>query len=180
MARGAGEHIALEADGPYHFAANTLAPGGAMLARHRLLAARGWAVISVPSYVWNELADAARGAWLMQARLLRSPLGAVCLVSLPVRAPSAGAAHSEHMPPHRCGGVRALLVLCGPAERWASASGVRCRQSVARARRRRPLQHSRPAPRGPCPALRSWLPCSRRGACLRMPSAQRKLPALWT
>ena len=72
----AGERIALEADGPSHFNANTLAPGGPMLARHRLLAARGWAVISVPYYVWNELKDDGRGAWLMQARLLRSLLPA--------------------------------------------------------------------------------------------------------
>lgn len=64
----AGERIALEVDGPSHFAANTLAPGGAMLARHRLLAARGWVVISVPYYIWNRLNDAGRGAWLMQAR----------------------------------------------------------------------------------------------------------------
>ena len=72
----AGERIALEADGPSHFAANTLAPGGAMLARNRLLAARGWAVISMPYYVWAELKDDARGAWLMQACLLRSSLAA--------------------------------------------------------------------------------------------------------
>ena len=72
----AGERIALEADGPSHFAANTLAPGGAMLARRRLLAARGWAVISVPYYVWEKLNNDGRGAWLMQARLLRSLLPA--------------------------------------------------------------------------------------------------------
>ena len=64
----AGKRIALEVDGPSHFAANTLAPGGAMLARHRLLAARGWAVISVPYYVWERLSEAGRNAWLMQAR----------------------------------------------------------------------------------------------------------------
>ena len=74
----AGERIALEADGPSHFAANTLAPGGAMLARNRLLVARGWAVISVPYYVWAELNDDARGAWLMQARMLRILLTAAC------------------------------------------------------------------------------------------------------
>ena len=75
----AGERIALEADGPSHFAANTLAPGGAMLARNRLLAARGWEVISVPKYVWVELNDDACGAWLLQARPLRSSLAAACL-----------------------------------------------------------------------------------------------------
>ena len=50
-----------------------------MLARHRLLAARGWAVISVPYYVWYELDDAGRGAWLLQARLPRRSLVAACL-----------------------------------------------------------------------------------------------------
>ena len=79
----AGERIALEADGPSHFNANTLAPGGGMLARRRLLAARGWEVISVPYYVWDELNDAARGAWLMQARLPRRSLLAACLLCEP-------------------------------------------------------------------------------------------------
>ena len=129
--RCAGERIALEADGPYHFAANTLAPGGALLARHRLLAARGWAVISVPYYVWNELNDNGRGAWLMQARLLRSSLVASCLISSPVRAPSAGAARSEHMPPHRCGGERPLLCcvarLSGGQAHMVCAAGDRAR-----------------------------------------------------
>ena len=45
-----------------------------MLARRRLLAARGWAVISVPYYVWQELNDDVRGAWLMQARFLHNSL----------------------------------------------------------------------------------------------------------
>ena len=83
----AGERIAVEADGPSHFAANTLAPGGAMLARRRLLAARGWAVISAPFYVWEELNGAERGAWLMQARpqcpmlaaSLHGDAGAMCV-----------------------------------------------------------------------------------------------------
>ena len=64
----AGERIALEADGPYHFTANTLAPNHRLIMRHRLLAARGWLLISVPSYLWQRLNDAGRGAWLLQAR----------------------------------------------------------------------------------------------------------------
>ena len=71
-----------------------------MLARHRLLAARGWAVISVPSYVWNELDDAGRGAWLMQARSLRTSLTAFCLPASSVRAPSARDAFGEQILPH--------------------------------------------------------------------------------
>ncbi|KAK9831432.1 hypothetical protein WJX81_004289 [Elliptochloris bilobata] len=61
-----GERIALEADGPSHFAVNTHRPGGSMIARHRLLAARGWAVVSIPYYLWDHLKDAVRGAWLLQ------------------------------------------------------------------------------------------------------------------
>lgn len=45
--------IALEVDGPHHFTANTLKPLGEMLARQRLLEARGWTVISVPFYIWS-------------------------------------------------------------------------------------------------------------------------------
>ncbi|KAK9841811.1 hypothetical protein WJX81_004571 [Elliptochloris bilobata] len=48
------------------FTANTRSPGGSMIARHRLLSARGWAVISVPYFLWEELTDDVRGAWLLQ------------------------------------------------------------------------------------------------------------------
>ena len=64
----AGERIALEADGPFQFTANTLAPCHRLITRHRLLAARGWLLISMPSYLWQRLNDAGRGAWLLQAR----------------------------------------------------------------------------------------------------------------
>ena len=53
-----------------------------MLVRRRLLAARGWAVISVPYYVWDRLNDDGRGAWLLQARLLRCSLILACLPDL--------------------------------------------------------------------------------------------------
>lgn len=69
----AGERIALEVDGPHHFTANTLAVGGAMAARHRLLGAAGWAVVSVPFFLWDTLDDAARSAWLLQARPAPAP-----------------------------------------------------------------------------------------------------------
>ena len=171
----AGERIALEADGPYHFAANTLAPGGAMLARHRLLAARGWAVISVPGYVWKELEDAGRGAWLMQARLLRCSLVAAWLPVLCT--PLAQGLRLVSTLHQYVWWEARFTVLCGRDEGRASTRGVLCRESVARARHRRALQHSRMVLRGLCPPSRSWLPRSRRSACLRMWSAQRKLPA---
>ncbi|CAL8462328.1 g1861 [Coccomyxa elongata] len=66
------EKIAIEVDGPHHFTANTLAVTGEMLARQKLLKARGWAVISVPFFRWSGLTDAARVEWffpeLAQAR----------------------------------------------------------------------------------------------------------------
>ena len=65
---GAGERIALEADGLSQFTTNTLAPCHRLITRHRLLAARGWLLISVPCYLWQRLNDAGRGAWLLQAR----------------------------------------------------------------------------------------------------------------
>lgn len=65
----AGECIALEVDGPHHFTANTRALGGGTAARHRLLNAAGWAVVSVPYFLWAALDDGVRGAWLLQARL---------------------------------------------------------------------------------------------------------------
>lgn len=65
---GTGELIAIEVHGRHQFTSNTRAPTGRILARHRLLVARGWAVTHVPSYVWGMLDDAVRGAWLLQAR----------------------------------------------------------------------------------------------------------------
>ena len=43
--------------------ANTLAVTGEMLARQKLLKARGWAVISVPFFRWSGLSDAQRTDW---------------------------------------------------------------------------------------------------------------------
>lgn len=64
----AGERIAIEVDGPHHFTANTLQPLGELLARQKLLEARGWAVISVPFFQWSKLADDSRAAYLGQVR----------------------------------------------------------------------------------------------------------------
>ena len=66
----AGERIAFEVDGPHHFTANTLAATGEMLARQKLLRARGWAVISVPFFRWAGRADEARARWLLQVQHL--------------------------------------------------------------------------------------------------------------
>ena len=64
----AGERIALAADGQGRFFANSHVPTGNMIVRRRLLAARGWAVLSVPYYLWAELSEDLRRAWLLQAR----------------------------------------------------------------------------------------------------------------
>ena len=65
----AGERIAFEVDGPHHFTANTLAVTGEMLARQKLLRARGWHVVSVPFFRWAGRSDEARAQWLLQVRL---------------------------------------------------------------------------------------------------------------
>ena len=62
----ADEMIALEVDGPHHFTANTLKPLGEMLARQRLLEARGWTVISVPFYVWSNKTPEYRQSYLQE------------------------------------------------------------------------------------------------------------------
>jgi len=62
----AAERITFEVDGPHHFMANTLAVTGEMLARQKLLRARGWHVISVPFFHWAGRSDGARAQWLLQ------------------------------------------------------------------------------------------------------------------
>ncbi|KAK9787612.1 hypothetical protein WJX73_000609 [Symbiochloris irregularis] len=47
--------IALEAAGPSHFAANRRMFLGDAMARHRSILARGWILISVPCFVWDQL-----------------------------------------------------------------------------------------------------------------------------
>ncbi len=64
----AGEKIAIEVDGPHHFTANTLQVTGEMLARQKLLNARGWAVISVPFFRWSGKTDAERIEWFKPVR----------------------------------------------------------------------------------------------------------------
>ena len=63
-----------------------------MLARHRLLAARGWAVISVPYYVW----DAAGRCWARRvadagALAMHCSMLAASLMVIACAAPSARA-----------------------------------------------------------------------------------------
>jgi hypothetical protein len=62
----AGVRVAIEADGPWHFIQPSNTPEGGTLFRNRALAARGYAVLSIPYWEWNAL----RGADSKQQYLL--------------------------------------------------------------------------------------------------------------
>ena len=169
--RETGELIAIEVEGPHEFLNNAFAPRGRIIAKHRLLVARGWAVIHVPYYMWAKLDNAVRGAWLLQARcrsccseLLRfkckqvsCPLQVSCHPAYAVLFYGRyGALHALHRFDRHCAGRR---------------------RYSARARCRRRLQRRPPEPRGPCPGLRTWLPRLRRSASWTALAARRAMPA---
>lgn len=62
--------IAIEVDGPFHFAVNTNSPLGQTMIRRRLLRACGWTVISVPCHTW--WVDG-HGGWWWRELLVRLP-----------------------------------------------------------------------------------------------------------
>ncbi|GIL62383.1 hypothetical protein Vafri_16604, partial [Volvox africanus] len=53
--------IAVEVDGPSHFTANTLQPLSPTIYRRRCLENRGWVVVSVPYWLWNQCRTATGG-----------------------------------------------------------------------------------------------------------------------
>jgi len=56
-------------DGPHHFTANTQAPLGETAGRRRLLAARGWTVVSIPYFLWDASpSQLAKHAYLAKVR----------------------------------------------------------------------------------------------------------------
>lgn len=63
-----GTRVAIEVDGPSHFATNDQEHVlGDTVARRRVLVACGWVVISVPFYVWQRMpSTTARAAWLQR------------------------------------------------------------------------------------------------------------------
>eukprot|EP00892_Ulva_mutabilis_P000033 jgi/Ulvmu1/1002/UM103_0030.1 len=63
-----GTRVAIEVDGPSHFAVNDREHVlGDTVARRRALVACGWVVISVPYYIWHTLKNkAAQAAWLQR------------------------------------------------------------------------------------------------------------------
>ena len=48
----AGARIAVEVDGPFHYALNTMRALGPTIGRRRILRAAGWRVVSIPFYEW--------------------------------------------------------------------------------------------------------------------------------
>lgn len=91
-----GTSVAIEVDGPSHFAKNDEEHVlGDTVARRRTLVACGWVVISVPFYVWQRLSTInARRAWLQ-----RMLVGAVKTAGQGPGAASAAAAAAGGMPP---------------------------------------------------------------------------------
>ena len=59
-----------QADGPHHWLANKRAPTGETLGRRRLLAARGWAVVSVPYFDWPSGGARDKQAYMRAVRCL--------------------------------------------------------------------------------------------------------------
>lgn len=72
-----GEHIAVEADGPFHFTINTLRPLGEMYVRKRLLEVRGWTVVSVPFFAWQGLSEEEKKRYLLRL-LTQAKAGVPC------------------------------------------------------------------------------------------------------
>ena len=65
-----------QVDGPHHWLANSRAATGETLGRRRLLAARGWAVVSVPYFAWPAGALGEKQAYMHAVRCTAVP-GAV-------------------------------------------------------------------------------------------------------
>eukprot|EP00899_Mesostigma_viride_P021074 jgi/Mesvir1/28969/Mv17744-RA.1 len=63
--------IAIEADGPAHFAYNTLDPLGPTVLKARLLRAMGWHVVQVPYFQWAQLRNSEEKELYLRAALSR-------------------------------------------------------------------------------------------------------------
>jgi hypothetical protein len=64
--------IAIEFDGPSHFARNTKEPLGHTRLRDRLLSAMGWQVVSIPFFDWDRLQQPAKMDAYVKQRLSQS------------------------------------------------------------------------------------------------------------
>lgn len=85
------EKVALEVDGPHHFARNTLRPLATLFSRALLLEVRGWRVASVPFFAWEGAEEAARRA-LLRGLLDKARAGRE---EQPAAAEEGAAAHSD-------------------------------------------------------------------------------------
>ena len=63
----------IQVDGPHHWLANSRAATGETLGRRRLLAARGWAVVSVPYFAWPTGGVGEKQAYMHAVRFLCPP-----------------------------------------------------------------------------------------------------------
>ena len=52
-----GGKVCMEVDGPSHFFLNTLEPTGKTLFRNRVHACKGWRVVCLPHFEWEQLLD---------------------------------------------------------------------------------------------------------------------------
>ena len=66
-------HVALEFDGPSHFARNTLEPLGHTRLRDRLLSAMGWHVVSIPFFEWGRQHQPEQRDAYVNQRLMQDP-----------------------------------------------------------------------------------------------------------
>jgi hypothetical protein len=62
--------VAIEIDGPSHFATNMESPLGPTIMKRRHLRAQGWAVMDVPIKDWDLLPDARSQAAYLEDRLM--------------------------------------------------------------------------------------------------------------
>jgi hypothetical protein len=61
------QRVAIEVDGPWHWRRADMRPTGPSAFRNRLLAHRGYTVVTVPYFEWQGLKDHERAAYLQQA-----------------------------------------------------------------------------------------------------------------
>jgi hypothetical protein len=62
-----------QVDGPHHWLANSRTATGETLGRRRLLAARGWAVVSVPYFAWPAGGLGEKQLYMHEVRCTGSP-----------------------------------------------------------------------------------------------------------
>jgi hypothetical protein len=90
--------VALEVDGPWHFAANSRGALGHTRARDALLRARGWAVASVPFFEWAPLRNTFERKLYLRAKLRAAGCDADALAAAHAAAQAAAQAAAAGVP----------------------------------------------------------------------------------